>query len=145
LGKSTSIKIDKILDKLPVDFSPYSNPDICPDIRTLRRYIRKEKLKDPIIEITLIPILSKLEEPFKDFFGGLFKELWIRKLDLEIVFKFIDEISSQIKHKKTKRDLMRKLRINKKHCDLILKWAKDRDLIKLKEYPQGTVWITYIG
>jgi len=42
-----------------------------------------------------------------------------------------------------KRDLMRKLGINKEHCDLILKWAKDRDLIKLNDYPQRSVWITW--
>ena len=38
---------------------------------------------------------------------------------------------------------MRKLRINKEHCDLLLKWAKDQNLIKLKKYPQGTVFIIW--
>jgi hypothetical protein len=38
---------------------------------------------------------------------------------------------------------MRELGINKEYCDLLLKWAKDRDLIKLKEFPQGSVWITW--
>ncbi len=42
-----------------------------------------------------------------------------------------------------KRDLMRKLRINKEHCDLLLKWAKDQNLIKLKKYPQGTIFIIW--
>jgi len=43
-----------------------------------------------------------------------------------------------------KRDLYKeKLRINKEHCDLLLKWAKDQNLIKLKKYPQGTVFIIW--
>lgn len=50
-------------------------------------------------------------------------------------------MSSQRYYKK--RDLMRKLRINKERYDLILKWAKDRDLIKLKEFPQRSVFIIW--
>ena len=38
---------------------------------------------------------------------------------------------------------MRKLRIKKEQFDLILKWAENRDLIKLKKYPQGTVFIIW--
>lgn len=134
-GKDIWIKIRKILVELPVDFSSYQYPDL----RTLWSYIKKEKFKDHVIETTLIPMLSKLEEPFKAFFGDLLKELksdhWIA------VFKFMDEMSSEGCYRGS--DLMPKLRINKDQFDLILKWAEDRDLIKLKKYPQGTVFIIW--
>lgn len=38
---------------------------------------------------------------------------------------------------------MPKLRISKDQFDLILKWAEDRDLIKLEKFSQGTVFITW--
>lgn len=136
LGKEELDKASDILEKFLGKF-----PDL-PDPQILRWY--RKKFKEYIAEaIFLLPMISKLEEPFKDIFGELFRELWKRNLGLEITFKFIEEISSQRYYRK--RDLMRKLRINKEQCDLLLKWAKDRDLIKLKEFPQGSVWITYNG
>lgn len=134
-GKDIWIKIRKILVELEVDFSSYQYPDL----RTLRGYIKKEKFKDHVIETTLIPMLSKLEEPFKAFFVDLFKEL--KSNQWKTVFRFMDEMSSQEHYRKS--DLMRKLRIKKEQFDLILKWAKDLGLIKLKEFPQGTVFIIW--
>ena len=124
------------MKKFLEEFPPF------PNAQTLRHHVKKEKFKEAVAQATLAPILSKLEEPFIDIFGDLLKELWKRKLDLESSFKFINEMSSQGCYKK--RDLYKeKLRINKEHCDLLLKWAEDRDLIKLEKFSQGSVFITW--
>ena len=126
-------EISSLLEKIIKDF-----PEL-PDLPTLRKYWRREKFKEDVALTTLVPMLSKLKEPFKDCFEEILKNL---KPNLwEIVFKFIDEISSQRYY--TKRDLMRKLRISKDQFDLILKWAEDRDLIKHEKFPQGSVFITW--
>ena len=129
-------KVSDILKKFLEEFND------LPNAQTLRYHVKKEKFKEVVAQATLAPILSKLEEPFIDIFGDLLKELWKRKLDLESPFKFINEMSSQGCYQK--RDLYKeKLRINKEHCDLLLKWAEDRDLIKLEKFSQGSIFITW--
>jgi len=130
--------LDKAFDILVKFLEKF--PDL-PDLQTLKWHINKERLKECVAEAMLLPMLSKLEETFKACYGEIFKKL--KPALYPTVFKFVREIISEKYY--IKRDLYRKLRINEKDCDLLLKWAKDRGLIKLNEYPQRSVWITYIG
>ena len=121
--------LDKFLEKFPY----------LPDLQTLRWHKKKERFKECVAEAMLLPMLSKLEEAFKACYGEIFKKL--KPALYPTVFEFVREIVSEKYY--IKRDLYRKLRINVKDCDLLLKWAKAKSLIKLKKLSNNSVLIIY--
>lgn len=138
------IKLDEILDQLEIGFPDY------PQIHTLRRYTKRKDFKnvitwtaaDPGVSVVIGKMFIEGAKAFERMAEGS-KDKHIDYKSLKLNFKFANYVRSQ-KHVK-KRDLMRKLMINKKECDLLLTEAVNQNFIKLKEFSQNTVWITYTG
>jgi ribosomal protein S25 len=119
-----------------------------PEMRTLRNYMKREDFmliaawiavdQKPLIKLgkTIIRLKNKMRSNWKQF----------KKIDFKrwkLISKFIKFLKSQ--KYISKRDLMRKLGINKKDCDSLLREAESRGFIKVKKYSNNSVWIIYTG
>lgn len=141
-------KIDGVLSQLEITDKPSLQ------IQTLRKHTNRKDFKsviawaavDPGISAVIGKIFIEGAKAFRKIGEGMAEALKNKHIDwksLKLNFKFANYISSQ-KYVK-KRDLMRKLAINKKLCELLLTEAVNQNFIKLQEFSQKTVWITYAG
>ena len=125
-------------------------PDL-PDSKTLRSHIKKEYFKLIVAWIPARPKLRKMIMALRKAFG--FNELqllqkirWPKKPDFEPL-KLLVPLSEQ--RYISRRDLMRKFGINKEHFDDLLarliRVPLAEDYIKIKKFPNNSVWIIYTG
>jgi len=147
VGEDTWIEIYDVLDKLPRDFPDL--PDLDP--RTLRKY---RKRWDFILIATWIAVdqksliklgkaILRLGKKMKSFGEQLRKIGSKNQGRWKLISKFIEFLKLQ--KYVSKRDLMRKLGINKKDCDSLLREAEKKGFVRIKQLPQNSIWIIYTG
>jgi hypothetical protein len=134
-------KIYSVTDQLKKDFP------LGPEVRTLRKHTRRKDFKFIITSLAVNPdIFIGITKIFEKIAEGFNRSFTIKQIDynnLKLNFKFANYIRSQ-RHVK-KRDLMRKLGINKRDCDLLLDEAVSQNFIKLKKFSHNSIWIIYIN
>jgi len=142
-GKNILIKVDGVLEQLKIRF-----PNNI-QIQTLRKYTNRKDFKsiivwtvaaDPGISVVIGKIFIEGAKALEKI-AEAFKNKHIDYKSLEINFKFAAYIRSQKYIKK--RDLMRKLGINKEKCDLLLTEAESQDFIKTIRCPHNSIWIIH--
>ena len=150
-GKNIYNKFYDISDKLGVDFPDAPNPN------TLKKHLKRENFDQTVSWIAIDPkelvaklgkVFIKLEKKISLFQKNVLRigQKYFKKIDFEYAKLFYKSLKFiELKKHISKRDLMRKLGINKKDCDSLLREAERQGLVRIKQFPQNSVWIIYTG
>lgn len=147
LGEKTNVKIINMLDRLIKKYpnrTPKTYPHM-PDIQTLRKYINNKDFYEKIGVVTITPQIIHMGQILKSAgfdskkLRNTFKNMNINHINY--IMKFMKIIRT--KNDFTKRELMRKLSIDVKYCEILLKQAVEQNIVELINRPRNSVLIIY--
>ncbi len=129
-------KYDQIYSVLNVLADSY--PDL-PDIQTIRKRVKKENFEEIVAFLPFRPMFMKIGETFRA------SKIYIQEnfpyKELKLLHRFHELIKTE--RIITKREIMRRLKIERDYCEFLIKKAEEENIITLHQAPKNRLWIIY--